>query len=337
MTRFLFSLMRLGLIFVLSQSVLGEEYPNKTIKIIAGASPGSATDFVTRIISERLSKKLRQVVVVENRTGAQSLLPALAILNDKPDGYTLLVAPAGVFSVTALRKQPPFDPLQDFTLISNLGSFYPPLLVISSKNNITRTNKTPKENFSKLLTNVRVDFKNGFYATGSIIGFLVSEQFNTLGRIGGTRVNYKSESAALIGLLTEEVQWMFALPVNVVGHVQNGTMIPIATTGRDRNPLVPHVPSLIELGYDEFKDWQEVVSVVALVGPGRGDSKIPNQIVDRLHREVSTILSMPDVQKLFRQRGFEPKGSTPKELSQIIIRSTEVWSSIMKKSGIEKD
>jgi tripartite-type tricarboxylate transporter receptor subunit TctC len=296
-----------------------QTYPAKPIKFIIPFGAGSSTDVVGRLIAAPLSQALGQPVVVENKPGGDGVIAGAEVKRAAPDGYTLLLATNSPLSVGPhLHKQPPYDPVADFTAISHVG-YYSFFLI---------TNPTvPAKTLPELIAHVKANAGKLNYATGNTTSLVSSALFARLAGLDMTHVPYKTEPPAVIDLLSGQTQVMIASFSPIGGHIRDGKLRAIATTMPTRSSLLPDVPSIAELGFKDFP----VVPWAGIVGPA-GMSK---DVVDRLNKEIVAILAKPEVKEQMDRQAFAVSSSTPAELAQNIKDRVVSWGQVMKAAGIE--
>jgi len=256
------------------------QYPAKPVRIVVPFPGGSATDTVTRILANYVAQSLGQPLVVENKAGADGAIAAAEVARSAPDGYTLLMATNSPMSaVPALKKSPPYDPVADFTPITDVGRYTFFLYVHPS---------VPAKTFADLIAYAKANPGKLNYATGNTTGIVSFAQIKSLAGIEMVHVPYKGEPAGITDLVAGRVQMMIATPTTGLAHVKDGKLRAFATTLSRRSPLLPEVPTIAEAGMPEFS----ITSWVALFGPAR----MPRAILERLNKEFGGAMGRPEVQ-----------------------------------------
>jgi len=296
-----------------------QTYPSKPIRLIVPFAAGTITDALARLLAQELSPALGQPVVVVNRGGADGSIGATEAKRSAPDGYTLIVAPnSSIAVVPLLRKEPPYDPLTDFTPISFFGdtTFY---IVVHPS--------VPATTIAEFVAYAKANPKKISYATANTTGIVSTGLLATNTGIEMVHIPYKAEPEALPDLLSGQVQFMIASYMTVAPHVRSGKLRALATALPVRSPLFPDVPSIVEAGQPKFPvgPWG------AILGP----ANMPPEIVQRLNKEIVAILARPDMIEQFRQYGFAVKSSTPEEFTEYLKEQMVTWKKALKDAGIE--
>jgi tripartite-type tricarboxylate transporter receptor subunit TctC len=318
MKKFLFfCLFSLSLTNVLAQNV----YPNRPIKIVLPVSAGGGTDIVTRNIAQQLSKILGESVIVDNKPGAGGNLAADQVAHAKPDGYTLIVVTASHATNSNLYKKLSYDPIKDFSPISQLTS-QPYLFVVN--NNVPA--KTIKEFIAFAQTN-----KNTNYASSGkgLLGHLGMEQLKIVGNFDATHIPYKGAGPALIDTVSGHVHAFLPTIVSGLPFAKQGQVRLIAVTSPNRLPSLPNIPTIAESGFPGY----EVLGWYGLLAP----VGTPRQVITKLYEAVKQALNNPDVKDKMSADGADPVGSTPEQFEEFLSKERVRWAKIIKASGIESD
>lgn len=298
-----------------------QTYPNRTIRVIVPLAPGGGTDLVTRIVSQQLSELLASPIIVENRPGGGTVIGTEAIARAAPDGYTLGAAAAELSINPSLRKLP-YDTVRDFTCITQMtsGQFF-----LSTHPSVPV--KTVKQ-FVALAKSRPGEITYGSSGPGSanqLAGVLLQQ----LAKIKLLHVPYKSGGLANTALLSGEVDFLFSNTASAIPHVRSGRIRAIATTGLNRSPIAPEVPTVSESGVPQF----DVRGFYLLLGP----AGIPQPIVTKLNGEIVKALKVPAVKNRLDQLGAEPVGSAPEACSELIRSEIAKWEPVVKASGAKVD
>ena len=297
------------------------QYPSKPIRIIVPFPSGSATDTVARILAAPLSQALGQPVIVEDKPGADGAIAGELVAKSAPDGYTLLMATnSPLAAVPLLRKNPPYDPVAEFTPISFVGRYTFYLLVHAG---------VPAKTLTELLDYARANPDKLNYATGNTTGILSTGQLLALGGVKMVHVPYKGEPAAIADLVGGRVQVMFATPTTALAFVREGKLRALATTNSKRTAQLPDVPTMAEAGMPRFS----IGSWAALFGP----AKMPKDVQERMNQEVNAAMKRPEVREQLERQAFEFAGSTPEEMAAFLRDQLEVWSRTIRESGIKTE
>ena len=297
------------------------QYPDRPIKIVCPMPPGSAADALTRILATRMSETLGQSVVVDNKPGADGAIAAEFVAKSPPDGYTLFLGTnSPLAAVPALRKDPPYDALRDFTPISFVGK-YTMFLVVN--------NTVPAKSVGDLvgLAQARPGKLNMAYGTtGALIN---SAQLVSLGKVDVLQVPYKGEPPGVLDLVAGRIDFMFATPTTAMAHIKDGKVRAVGVVLDARSPLLPDVPTMAESGMPRFVN----VTWAAILGP----AKTPPDVVARLNRAVNEALANPGVRAQLERQAIEIAGSTPEQLAAYMKDQIDVWKRVTTETGMKLD
>jgi tripartite-type tricarboxylate transporter receptor subunit TctC len=297
------------------------QYPDKPIRLIVPFPPGGAAELGARIFAQPLGQALGQTVVVETKPGADGAIAAEAVMRAAPDGYTLFYATNTAFNwVLATRKSPPYNPLSDFTPVSLVGYFGFFLFTHPS---------LPAKSVAELIAYARANPGKLNYGTGNSTSQLLGAQLKQLENLDIVHVPYKGDGPLTVDLLGGRVQMAFATPGSAAPQVKEGKLRALAAMFPSRSPLLPEVPSAQEagLGRMTLTPWGGVF----------GPKGMPKPVVDRLARELAVVLKRPEVREAFGKLAFEPKSSTPEELTAFLKQQIDVWTSTALEVGIKAD
>jgi tripartite-type tricarboxylate transporter receptor subunit TctC len=298
-----------------------EKYPSRPVTIVLPFGAGGVADVTSRLAAERLGEKLGQRFVIENRPGAGGITAARAVLSAKPDGYRLGLVTNGTAISVALFKSLPFDPVKQFEMISQMGTFE--LVMITGANSPYKTLadfvKAAKEQPGKL--NV------GTITVGSTQN-LTAELLKISAGINFQIVPHRTTPDVTVTLLRNDVQLAVEFPAAVRGVLGDGKARALATTGLKRSPAMPNVPTVQEAGVAGF----EVVSWNGFFAPAGA----PKEVVTTLNAALREILSDAEVKKRYSALGIEAAPSSPEELKARLVSDIEKWSNVIAKAGIPK-
>lgn len=313
------SAMLAGLIPAAAQT----EYPSKPITLVIPGPPGGITDQLGRLIANRLSERLGQRVLVDNKPGAGGNLAAESVAKAHPDGYVILMGTQGTQAANQyLYKSLSFDPAKDFTPIHGLISISSVLVVNSERpyRSVKELVDFAKQNPGKLAV---ASAGNGTST------HLVAELFQAAAGISLLHVPYKGNVPALTDLLGGRVDLAFDFPAATLAHIQAGTMRALAVTGPTRFPVLPDVPTTAEVGYPEA----QAVAWIGLLFP----AGTPARIVDRLRTEVAGTLQEAPVIEAITRFGGTPFNLGGEAFGAFIRSEQSKWKTIIEKSGAKLD
>jgi len=297
------------------------QYPNKPIRVVVPFPSGSATDTIARIIGQSVSTAVGQPVIVDNKVGADGAIAGAEVAKAAPDVYTLLLATNSPMAVVpAMKKVPPYDPVADFTPITDIGR-YTFFLYINAG--------LPIKSFKDLVAYAKANPGKLNYATGNTTGIVSFAQMNSLAGIDMTHVPYKGEPQGITDLVGGRVQLMWATPTTGLAHVKDGKLRAIATNLKSRSSLLPEVPTMPEVGVPQYS----VTSWAALYGP----AKLPRDLQLRLNKEFHDAMKRPDVAALLDKQAFHTSPSTPEELGAFTKSQLEAYRHILRSAGVQPE
>ena len=305
-------------------SAAAQGYPTKPITLVVSYPAGGDTDAIARMYAEKLSAKLGQQVLVDNRPGASGTIGNAFVAKAPADGYTLLFTPS-TFPIAphVLKKGSgaSYDSVKDFTPIILTGSI--PLLVVTNSSQGLADMKTAlaQAKAGKALT----------YASpgsGSPM-HIAAEMLNAAAGVNITHVPYRGVAPAVNDALGGHVALAWITPGAVGGHIASGKLLPLAVAERQRSPLMPNVPTLIELGYKDL----DVSAWMGLLGP----KGMPPEIVKTLNGNFNEILKMPDIVSRMATLGALPIGGEGAQLAKQIEADDARFGKIIKAFGIQAD
>jgi tripartite-type tricarboxylate transporter receptor subunit TctC len=297
------------------------QYPSKPIRLIVPFPPGGAADFAARVVATPLAQELGQPIVVENKAGADGAIAGDLLVKSAPDGYTLLFATnTGMLAAPTLRKNPPYDPINDFTPVSLVGRFGFFLFVHPS---------VPATNVQELIAYIRANPGKLNYGTGNSTSIIATAQLALNEKLEMVHVPYKGDAPLTLDLVTGRVQMVFATPGTAMQHVKDGKLRVLATLLPERSALAPDAPTMTEAGLRGLT----ITPWAAFFGP----AKLPREVVDRLARATQTVLARKEVRDQLGNYAFEGASSTPEELGAFVKDQYEVWRKTVKDVGIVPD
>jgi len=326
MIRKLTALACVAAVLIASLARIGEaqaqaRYPDKPVRMIVPAPPGSGPDAIGRILSAKLGEMWGQSVLVENVVGAGGNLGHDRGAKAPPDGYTMLMGLIGPMSVApSLGEKMPFDPVKDLAPVTllirlaNILAVHPSVPV----NNLRELIAYAKQNPGKL--------RYGHPGSGTS-NHLSAEQFNMMAGLAISGVPYKASSQMTTDLLGGHIEMMFHNAPVVLPHVRSGALRAIAITGLQRNPAAPEIPSLNEAGVPGY----EVSAWYAMYVP----TGTPAAIIARLNADIAKVLAMPDVKTWVEAQAGAAGGGSPEALAEFQAAETVKWRTLIKAANIK--
>ena len=297
-----------------------QTFPTKPVRMLVGFAPGGGTDTAARAIGAKLSERLGQTVVIDNRPGAAGNIATELTVNAAPDGHTLLLGSIASFAVNpSLYKKLPFDPLKDLA----------PLTRVADSTNILVTHpsanaKTVKELIAQAKTRTLNAGSSGVGGTGH----LAIELFNLQTEVKMTHVPYKGGGPAIIDLLAGNIHLIFATAASAVQHVKAGKINALGVTTLKRWAFMPDIPTIAEAGVAGFEANNWYGYMVPL--------KTPQPVVARLNKEITTILLLPDVKDYLFRQGMDVAPGKPEDFAKYIKSETVKWEKVIKAAGLYK-
>lgn len=308
-------------ISLLASPYVAAQYPTKPIRMIVPFPPGGSTDVAARLLANPLAQALGQSIIVDNRPGADGVIAADLTIHAQPDGYTLLFATSTTMSATpTLRKNPPYDPVTQFTPISSVGRNVFFLFVHPG---------VPARTVKELVEFARANPGKVNYGTGSATGVIATAQFRLLTGLDINHVPYKGDAPVTNDLIGGRLQMVIMGTNPAFAQARNGKLRVLATLLRERSTIAPEVPTFAEAGYPGVSS----VSWAGLFGPAH----MPVAIVQRLSREVNVIVASPDFTEQLGKLGFVTVGSSPEELASFLKAQLDAWRTAVREAKIPQE
>ena len=303
--------------------VAAQAYPNKTIRMIVTFPAGGGTDFMGRVIGQKLAERVGQQVVIDNRGGSNGIIGLQALMAAPPDGYTIAAASAGPLAVNPhVYSKLPYDTLRDFTMIARGVDF--PLLLLTHP-------ALPVKNVKDLIALSKA--RPGELAAASSgsgnSDHLALELFKSSAKLNMIHVPYKGSGPTAIALLAGEVQLMFSSIPPTLQHVRAGKMRALGIGNAARLPSQPEFPTIAESGLPGF----EAYSWAGIVGP----ANMPREVVQKLNREINEGLKSKDAADRLLANGTVPMPDTPEAFTTLIRTETQKWGVVARAANIRAD
>jgi len=300
-----------------------QNYPVKTVRLIAPFAPGGATDVLARLTAQKLGERWGQSVIVDNRAGAGGNIGAEAAVRSVPDGYTLLVAGAPHAINMTLYRNLTYDLARDLVAINRIAG-YPSAIVVHPS--------VPANSVKELIQLAQArpgDLNFGSPGPGSP-NRLAVELFMNMANVKMTHIPYKGGSGQMVtDLVAGHVQLAsIGLPPSME-YVKAGRLRAIAVTSTKRSPLLPDVPTVSESGLPGFDvtSWYGVFAPVAL----------PRSLVTRVNGDISAILEAPDLRERLQRMDAEPSPLSPEDFARFVREEIAKWAKVVKASGATAD
>jgi len=298
------------------------DYPQRPIRLIVGFTPGGSTDLVGRLIGTKLSERLGQQVVVDNRPGASGIIAAEIVSKSQPDGYTLLISGSSISIVGSLYKGTTFDVQRDLEPLALVAASpyimvaHPSLGVKTVQEFVTYARARPGK------------ISWGASAPGAV-QHLSGEMFKRLAGIDMVFIPYKGTGPMLPDILGGRLQVAFDNVLVLTQHVKQGTLTALAVTTAKRSPILPEVPSIAESGFPGFdtSGWFSMYCA----------PKTPSVIVNKLNTEILAILGTAEVRERLLTFGATPLPGTPDDLRRQLAREVPAWRKVIQSAGLKAE
>ena len=297
-----------------------QAFPDRGVKFVVPYPPGGFNDTLARVSSEKLAKMWNQTVVVENKPGGNTTLGNVQVAKSPADGYTILITPLPFSALPGLYGDKlPYDALKDFQPLVHAGSTMNALVV---------RNDLPVSSVAEFIDYARKNpGKMNFGSTGSgSSNHLSMELFMKMTGTKLAHIPYKGSAPAVTALLAGEIDALFDNVPNVVQHIKAGKMKVIGVSGLKRSALLPDAPTVAESGVPGY----EVNVWFGMQVP----AGTPRPVVDKLNRDIVTLLKEPDVVKRFNDQGVEVVASTPEQFSTLVRSEVTKWTQLIRDANI---
>jgi tripartite-type tricarboxylate transporter receptor subunit TctC len=300
-----------------------QSYPVKPIRLIVPFPPGGGVDFIGRIVGQKLSERLGQQVIIDNRAGANGIVGLEALKIAAPDGYTIAAASAGPIAVNpSIYAKLPHDTVRDFTPISNMVNF--PLLLVTHPS-------LPVKNVKELIALAKARPGQIVYSSpgSGNSAHLAAELFNSMAGVKITHVPYKGTAPANIAMMSGETQLTYSSIPSILPHVRIGRVRALGVGNAQRVPSLPEFPTIAESGLPGY----EAYAWGGMFGP----ANMPADVVSRLNREIVAIVKQKDVADRLLAEGTIPTPSTPEEFAAYIKAEIKKWGDVVRMANIKAE
>jgi tripartite-type tricarboxylate transporter receptor subunit TctC len=299
-----------------------QAYPTRAIRLVVPSAPGGGTDITARIVAPKLSEYLGQQVVVENRSGAGTMIGGEAVARAAPDGYTLLVGISTLAINPAMYRKVPYDAFKDFAPITQL---------VALSNILVAHPSLPARTVKELIAFTRPRQGQIHYASAGVgtNPHLSMELFLSMAGLKMIHVPYKGSGQGIVDVVAGHVPVMMPSILTGLPHAKNGRLRGLGVTGAKRASGAPDIPTIAEAGLPGY----EAVQWFGVLAP----AGTPRPIVSRLHAEIVRVLQSGDVRERLIADGADPLGSTPEEFAAFIRSETVKWAKVVKSAGIQPE
>ena len=298
-----------------------QTYPTKAVQIVVPFAAGGTADVTVRVIAQKLSERMGQPFVVENKPGAGGIVATQTVAQAKPDGHTLLLVSNGTAVSVSLFTSLPYDPVKAFAPVSTLGFFS---LAIVTRND---SSLTSLKDFVAAAKSESTNFNVATINIGST-QHLAAELFKSTAGLEFTVVPYKSSPDVVRALEAKDVQVAFEILSPLMPHIKSGKLKPLAVTSERRFAGLPNVPTVMESGFPGYSvsSWNGIAAPAGT----------PRAIIERLNSEINAVVAMPDVKQKLLELGVEARAGSPEALKQLLAGEIEKWKAVVERAKIEK-
>jgi len=309
-------------LFALPSLALAQAWPDKPIKFVVAAGPGSSLDTLARVIADKLKDRLGQSVIVENKPAAGGTVATAEAAKAAPDGYTMLLGFNGPLAFGPLLQKLPYDVPKDLA----------PVIITTSQPNVLVVNaQLPVKTLQELVAYAKANPGKLAYASvgNGSSSHLNMELLKSVAGFDALHVPFNGSPPAVTATIQNETQMMFAVMQPLQPQIQAGKLRAIAVTTTKRFPLLPELPAIAESGYPAF----EALAWNGIMVP----AGTPKPVIARLNAKINAILKQPDVVAKMNAQGFDLIGGTPEDLGNLIRRETDTWAPVIKRLGVKVD
>jgi tripartite-type tricarboxylate transporter receptor subunit TctC len=301
-------------------SASAQDYPTRPVKWVVGYPPGGATDIIARLLGQRLSERLGQQFVIENKPGAGNNIATESVINAEPDGYTLLFVNPANYINASLYANLKFNVIRDIAPIAAFNRV---------PNVMTVNNNVPAKTAAEFIAYVKANpGKVNLASSGNGTSVHLSgEMFMAMSGAKMQHVPYRGAAPAITDLLGGQVQLIFDNMPSILQHVRAGSVRALAVTGTARSPLLPDVPVLADTipGYEAS----------ALFGVG-APKNTPKAVIEKLNKEINAVLAEPAIKARLLDLGGEPLIGTPEAFGVMIVAETDKWKKVIEEAKVER-
>lgn len=300
-------------------SALATNYPTKPIRFLVGVAPGGGTDFMARLVAQKLSEEWGQPIVVDNRVGATGLIAMEMLAKAPADGYTVIVFNVGHMMSAHLARKVAFNPVKDFAPVSLMANGTSMLGIHPS---------LPAKNLRDFVAYAKAQPGKLSYASGGVGGIqhLATELLKREAGIDIVHVPYKGSGPGTLALISGQVQVFLTNALALIPMTKSGKVTGLAVTGNKRMNAAPDIPTFAEAGYPsvDVSLWQGMFAPAGT----------PQAIIDKLSSAIAAKVRTPDVTRVLEAQGAEPAGSTPAEFGRYVQQERERWLKVVRDAKI---
>jgi len=295
--------------------------PSRPIRWIVGFAPGGVGDTTARIVGAKLAEVLGQPVVIENRPSAGGIVASETVARSAPDGHTFLLVTATAATAPHLFRQLPYDPINDFTFVTQVASF-PHIIVVAAN--------APYRNLQELIAGARANpgrVNLGSVSVGTALHLSLA-LLQSMGNIPAEIVTYRATGDLLNATAAGEVTAAMEVAATTLGQISGGRLRALAVTSPTRATVLPEVPTVAESGLPDYN----VITWNGMAGP----ANLPAPIVERMHAEIRRVMAMPEVRDRLLPLAVEPAANGPEALRNMLVAETALWGRVIRAANIER-
>jgi tripartite-type tricarboxylate transporter receptor subunit TctC len=297
-------------------------FPSKPMRIIVAFPPGGSTTVVARLLGQKLSERLGQSVVVDNKPGGNGVIASEELLRSPPDGHNMVMVVNTHTINPHMMARMPYNTERDFSPVSTLYRF--DLILVAHP-------AVPATNLREFIALARANPSAVNFAAGDNAGLthLAAETFNTMAGVKLQVVPYKGSGPALNDTLAGHVQAYFSSPIAVIPHIKAGKLKGVAISGRSRSVALPDVPTFAEAGLPGYEagTWAGILA----------HGSTPKELVSRLATEIAAVMALPDVRESLLSQGLEPSTTSPADFASIIKSDMVRFEKVIKAANIKAE
>jgi tripartite-type tricarboxylate transporter receptor subunit TctC len=300
-----------------------QPWPSKPVRLVVPFTAGGSTDTVARIMAEKLTPRLGQPVLVDNRAGAGGAIGSDFVAKSPPDGYTFLVGTSSTMAIAPhLYSKLPYSPQKDLVPVSLLGTA--DIMVVVNAG-------VPVKTIKELLDYAKANPGKLTFASGGngSISHLLGEYFKSMAKVDMLHVPYKGDAQMVTDLIGGQVSMAFGTAVAFLPHVKSGKVTALAVTNPKRSTTQTQLPTVTESGVPGY----EAVQWFGIAAP----TGTPPEVIQRMNTEIRAVLAMPDVRARFTELGFDVVGDTPAEFGAFLKAEDAKWKKIADIAGTKLD
>ena len=302
-----------------AQATAKDAYPAKPIRVVVMGPPGGTPDIQVRMLAEKIAPRLGEQLVIDNRPGAAGNIAMGIVARAPSDGYTVIIATVGTWTVNPYLYKLPYDVLKDFAPIIHVATT-PAVLVVHPS--------LPVKSVKELIALARRKPGELNYGSAGVGGFghVSAELFAVMTKTRMTQVSYKGSASALSDLVGGHIQVLFNSAIVTIPQITNGRVRALATTGATRLAILPDLPTVAEAGVPGYENttWSGIAA----------PARTPQPIIDRLNSEFAAALQMPDIKERYAAAGSTVTGGTPRQFQDILKSELAKFGKLIKEAGI---